>query len=203
MTMQLHREVIAPDDLTVARRCVEGDRVAQRQLFRDHRQRVHRTLYRILGSNRDLEDLVQEAFLEVYRSLTHFRGEAHLSTWITRITTRVAFAYISKRKPAAASLDLVPAIEAGGPSAVELVMARQAAGRLYAALDRVDAKQRVAYTLHVIEGLPLKEVAELTESSLVATKSRVWRCRRELARRGKNDPLLAALLSGEGDEPHE
>jgi RNA polymerase sigma-70 factor, ECF subfamily len=200
--MQPTREVIAPDDLTVARRCVDGDRAAQRQLFRDHRQRVHRTLYRILGGNRDLEDLLQDAFLEVFRSLIHFRGEAHLSTWITRITTRVAFAYISRRKPVAASLDLVPAIEAGGPSAVEVVMARQAAARLYAALDRVDPRQRIAYTLHVIEGLPLKEVAELTESTLVATKSRVWRCRRELTRRGKNDPLLAALLSGAG-ETHE
>jgi RNA polymerase sigma-70 factor, ECF subfamily len=193
--------VIAPDDLTLAQRCARGDRAAHRQLFRDHKQRVHRTLYRILGNNRELEDLTQEAFLEIFRSLDGFRGEAKLSTWVSRITTRVALGFISKRKPAAASLDLVPQIEAEGPAVDELAMARQAAGRLYGALERVDPKQRIAFALHAIEGLPLKEVAELTESSLVAVKTRVWRCRRELEKRARRDPLLAAFLGTEKESP--
>jgi RNA polymerase sigma-70 factor (ECF subfamily) len=186
--------VLAPDDLSLAQRCARGDAVAQRQLFHDHKQRVHRTLFRILGSNRDLEDLVQEAFLETFRSLDHFRGEAKLSTWITRITTRVAFAYIGKRKPTAASLDAVPPIESDDPRVDDVAIARIAASRVYAVLAKVDAKQRVAFALHAIEGLPLKEVAEITESSLVATKTRVWRCRRELEKRAARDPLLATFL---------
>ena len=189
----------AGDDLALARRCAAGDVAGQRQLFRSYRGQVHRALYRILGSNRDMEDLVQDVFIEVFRSLERFRGEAKLSTWIGRITTRVAFAAIGRRKPAAASLDAVPEPDAGAPDAREVMAMRQAAGRLYAALDRVEPAQRIAFALHVIEGLPLREVAELTESSLVATKSRVWRARRELERRARRDPLLAGFLGPRED----
>jgi len=186
--------VLAEDDLALARRCAGGETAAQRQLFREQRMRVHRTLHRILGSNREMEDLVQEVFIEVFRSLERFRGEARLSTWIARITSRVAMAHIGKRRPPAQSLDTIPELEARDPSAEQVAAVREAAERLYRALDRVDAVQRIAFALHVIEGLPLREVADVMEASLVATKSRVWRARRELERRASKDPLLAGFL---------
>ncbi len=201
MSAESARTAETQGDLDLARRCAGGDAGAQRQLFRDQRSRVHRTLYRILGSNADMEDLVQDVFLEVFRSLARFRGEARLSTWIARITTRVAMNYIGRRKPPAQSLDALSAeVEAAGPSAEESALAREAAERLYRALERVEAAQRVAFALHVIEGLPLREVAEITESSLVATKSRVWRARREIEKRARRDPLLASFLGPPEEE---
>jgi RNA polymerase sigma factor (sigma-70 family) len=191
----------AQGDLELARRCAGGDVVAQRELFRDHRVRVHRTLYRILGSNTDMEDLVQDVFLEVFRSLDRFRGEARLSTWIARITARVAMHYIGRRKPPVQSLDaMAHEVEAAAPSAEQIALVREAADRLYRALDRVEASHRVAFALHVIEGLPLREVAEITDSSLVATKSRVWRARREIEKRARRDPLLAGFLGPQQEE---
>ncbi|HLU65154.1 MAG TPA: sigma-70 family RNA polymerase sigma factor [Kofleriaceae bacterium] len=195
MTAHDARAAVAQDDLALARRCASGDAAAQRQLFRDTRGLVHRTLFRILGSNRDMEDLVQEVYIEVFRSLARFRGEAKLATWIARITTRVALAAIRRRRPAASSLDVVPEPASGAPGAAEVLEMRQAAARLYAVLDRVDPVQRIAFALHVIEGLPLREVAEITDASLVATKSRVWRARREVERRAGRDPVLAELLA--------
>jgi RNA polymerase sigma factor (sigma-70 family) len=189
----------AQDDLALARRCAGGDIVAQRQLFRDQRGRVHRTLYRILGSNADMEDLVQDVFLEVFRSLDRFRGEARLSTWIARITARVAMHYFGRRRPPSQSLDALPfELESASPSAERVAVAREAARRLYQVLDRVEAAQRVAFALHVIDGIPLREVADITDSSLVATKSRVWRARREIEKRARRDPLLAGFLSEQG-----
>lgn len=187
--------VPAEDDLALARRCASGESAAQRQLFRDQRVRVHRNLYRILGSNRDMEDLIQDVFIEVFRSLDRFRGEARLSTWIARITMRVAMAHVGRRRPAAQSLESVPEVAAPEPSAQKVAEARQAAERLYRALDRVDAVHRVAFALHVIEGMPLREVADAMDASLVATKSRVWRARRELQRRASRDPLLAGFVA--------
>lgn len=189
------------EDLELARRCAGGDVSAQRQLFRDQRVRVQRALYRILGSNMDMEDLVQDVFLEVFRSLGRFRGESKLSTWIARITVRVAMHHVGRRKPPAQSLDSLPFdLPADAPSAERVAFVREAAQRLYRALDRVDPAQRVAFALHAIEGLPLREVAEITESTLVATKSRVWRARREIERRARRDPLLASFLASEEEE---
>jgi RNA polymerase sigma-70 factor (ECF subfamily) len=183
------------DDLTLALDCAAGDRRAQRELFRAYRGNVHATLYRILGSNRDIEDLIQDTFLQVFRSLERYRGEARLVSWISRITTRVAFAYIAQRKPASAALESVPDPPSNDPSAESQVAARDAARRLYAVLDRIDPKHRVPFALHVIMGMPLRDVADATDSTLVATKSRVWRARREVNRRAKRDPLLADFLA--------
>ena len=182
-------------DLELAQRAAEGERGAQRELFHHLKNAVHHTLFRILGSNRDLEDLIQDAFLEIFRALPSFRGDSSLARWSQTIATRTAYLAIERRKPAAVDLELVEdEIVDRDPDAHRIALAKQAAKRLYAALDRIDSKQRVAFALAVIDGLSLAEVAELTESSLVATKTRVWRCRRDLMRRAKKDPVLASYL---------
>lgn len=194
-------ESVAEEDLGLAHRCAAGDRAAQRQLFHEQRSRVHATLYRILGSNRDMEDLVQEAFLQVFRSIASYRGDARLSTWISRITARVAFAYLSRRQPATVALESVPDAPAGDPDAERRAIAREAAKRLYRVLDRLDPKQRIAFALHVIEGLPLREVADVTDTSVVAVKTRVWRARKEVNKRAQHDPLLVTYLQEKEMEP--
>lgn len=182
------------EQLGLAHRCAGGDRAAQRAIFHEHKSRVHATLYRILGSNRDMEDLVQEAFLQIFRSIGSYRGEASLGTWISRISTRVAYGYLSKRRVATVALHSVPDTSTDDPDAERQAIAREAVRRLYSVLDRVEAKQRIAFTLHVIGGRPLREVAEVTDASVVATKTRVWRARKELNRRARKDPLLAGYL---------
>lgn len=185
----------AAADRELAERCTRSDRSAQREVFLAHRDRVHRTLYRILGSNRDMEDLVQEAFLEVFRSIPRFRGDSTLATWCSTIATRVAWAYIERRKPASTALELVPEIASDQPGADAHFAARDAARRLYLALDKIPVAHRVPFALAAIEGLPLAEVAALTRSTLVATKTRVWRARRELERRAAKDPVLRTYLA--------
>jgi RNA polymerase sigma-70 factor (ECF subfamily) len=192
----------AAKDLDLAARCVSGDASAQRELFEREHRNVHATLYRMVGSNFDMEDLVQDTFSEVYRSLKGFRGEASLRTWIDRCTVRVAYAYFARR-PRALSLALVSGAElASHPSAERQILAREATRRLYAELARLDPRLRLAFTLHVIDGRALKEVAVLMESSLVATKARVWRARRTLEDRARKDAVLADFLGAGQAEPN-
>jgi len=186
-------------DLALAQRAADGDRSAQRELFHAQKSSVHHTLYRILGANRDIEDLIQDAFLEIFRALPSFRGDSSLSRWCQTIATRQAYLAIERRKPTAVDLEVVEnEVVDRDPDAHRVALARQAAKRLYAALERLDPKMRIAFALNVIDGLSLAEVAELTESSLVATKTRVWRARRELVKRAQKDPILASYLADLG-----
>jgi RNA polymerase sigma-70 factor (ECF subfamily) len=189
-------------DRDLAARCAAGERPAQRELFSRVKQAVHRTLFRILGANRDLEDVLQDAFLAIFRSIASFRGESSLTTWCCAIATRTAWGYIVRRRPATSSLDLVAEPASPEPAADRVVAARDAACRLYAALDRIDPKMRIAFALAVIDGRSLAEVAELTDASLVAVKTRVWRARRELDRRARKDSILGAYIAdlGVGEE---
>jgi RNA polymerase sigma-70 factor, ECF subfamily len=181
-------------DLDLARRAAAGDRVAQRELFTAQKVAVHHALFRILGSNHDLEDLIQDAFLEIFRALHSFRGDSTLSRWCQTIATRTAYLAISRRRPPTVELSLIEDRIPDDVDTRRLVQLREATRRLYAALDRVDAKHRVAFALAVIDGRPLAEVAQLTESSVVAVKTRVWRARKELARRAAKDDVLASYL---------
>jgi len=187
--------VTAPEDLELVKRCVAGDRQAQRALFARERDHVHRTLFRILGHSQHLEDLIQDAFLEVFCSLGSFRGEARLSTWVERCTVRVAYGYF-RRKALVPRLEPVHEVVNGAPSAEQRVMHREAARRLYALLDRLEPSQRIAYTLHALDNKPLKEVASLMQASLVTTKVRVFRARRQIEKRAENDPLLSEFVVG-------
>src|SRR5437867_4070729 len=85
---------LSPDpnerDLDLVRRFQAGEGGAFDRLVEAHRRSVYRLAYRLLGNHADADDLAQDAFLRVYRSLGHFRGESSFRTWITRIVLNLA-----------------------------------------------------------------------------------------------------------------
>lgn len=182
------------DDEDLVQRVVAGERSAQRELFAREQRRVHATLYRIVGSNREIEDLAQDAFVRIFRSLGSWRAECSLSTWIDRVATRAALDHLRRREVPMLRLDVVVPAPSAGADPVAALEHREVARSLYAILDRLDPKYRIAFALHVIDGRPLAEVAAVTETSLVATKVRVWRARRQVIARARADARLAEWL---------
>ncbi|MBK9033215.1 MAG: RNA polymerase sigma factor [Myxococcales bacterium] len=179
-------------DADLAARCAAGDRGAQRELFLRTRTAVHRTLFRVLGSNQDVEDLLQDAFLAMFRSVGNYAGRSSLLTWCCSVASHVALSHLRRRK-AIPTADLE--LESDAPSADRVMRARLALARLYRVLDRVDPVQRIAFALAVIDGRPLAEVAELTGASVTAVKTQVWRARKALDKRAAADPLLREYMT--------
>jgi RNA polymerase sigma-70 factor, ECF subfamily len=182
------------DDAEIIAACVAGDVAAQRALFRREYPRVNATVYRLVGSARDADDLVQETFIAVFRGLTRFRGDSKLSTWIDRIAVRVVFHHIRSRGRAPIPLDVIAEIEGNGGTMEAQAHARDGLRRLYAALAELSAESRTAFALFAIDGRSIAEVAQLTQTSFVAAKCRIWRARRELMKKAKQDPVLAELV---------
>ncbi len=186
----------ATSDLELAQRCCAGEELAQRDLFRREKRRVHATLYRVLGANTpDMDDLVQEAFLEIFRALHSFRGEAALGTWIDRVTVRVAYAHMRRPKSRVVMLAVVPDAPSNEPGADDRAMSRDALRKLYVLLDELEPRQRIAWVLHVLEGRPIAEIASVMESSVVATKVRLWRARLAIDGLARRDPTLKELVT--------
>ena len=109
--------VLYVEDVLLVDRCLTGEPAATRELFRRHKNRVHACLFRVLGSNRDMDDLLQEAFLQVFQSLRGWRAEASLATWIDRVAVRCAYRYLSQRTRRIATdpLDDEAAVELAAP----------------------------------------------------------------------------------------
>lgn len=186
------------EDVVLVDHCLDGQEAAARDLFRRHRGRVHATLYRVLGGNRDMDDLLQEVFVQVFGSLRSWRAEASLATWIDRIAVRVAWRYIGQRR-ARVALELVDVDAASAEvTGARRASARDGVRRLYAALDTLSPAARLAFTLHELDGRPMAEVAEITGSSVTATKLRVWRARRTLHAHAAGDPVLRELIDDAG-----
>lgn len=182
------------DDGELIAACIDGDKTAQRNLFRREYQRVHATVYRILGSSRDVDDVVQETFIAVFRALPTFRGDARLSTWIDRIAVRGVFHHLrSKKSTSMVPLDAMRDVD-DGQRVDEQANARDGLRRLYAALARLTPEARTAYALYAIDGRSIAEVAEITGSTKITAKTRIWRARREVEKRAAADPVLAELL---------
>ena len=173
--------------------CVAGDPAAQRALFRRELDRVSAMVYRIVGSTRDCDDLVQETFIAAFRGLAKFRGEAKLSTWLDRIAIRVVFQHIKARK-LTVSLDVVGEIADAAGATDARAHARDGLRRLYAALAELAPDARIAFALYAIDGRTIPEVAEITRTSQVTAKLRIWRARRKLYARLAGDPVIGELV---------
>ena len=187
------------EDVLLVDRCLTGEPAATRELFRRHRGRVHACLFRVLGTNRDMDDLLQEAFIQVFQSLRGWRAEASLATWIDRVSVRVAYRYLSQKGRRIQTAELVDEDAPGGEGpGANRQLARDGVKRLYAALDELSPAARLAFTLHEIDGRPLSEVAELVGSSVTATKLRVWRARKRIEAVAAEDPVLGEFLTQEG-----
>jgi RNA polymerase sigma factor (sigma-70 family) len=186
-------------DTQLARRAAQGDRAAQREIFRRLKSTVHATLYRVLGSNDHMEDLLQDAFIEIFRSLATFRGESKLTTWAGPITARVAFHYLrSKRVRKSKEQETRPVTLRVVSSVEDDAQHREGLGRVYSLLGRLKPEQHIALALFMVDGRSIEEIALLTGVSRVAAKNRISRGRRKLWAAARKDDVLAGYLAEQG-----
>ncbi len=176
-------------------RAKRGDREAFRELFRRHRADVARLAYRMLGSATDLEDIVQEVFLQVHRSLADFRNQSKFSTWLHRVTVNVVL--MSRR---AARSRPVFAPEGIGDHEVDSgVRPDEEASRIRRleafrrVLDRLPEKKRTVFVLHEIEGREPKEIAGIVGAPVLTVRTRLHYARKEFFERASRDPAFGGI----------
>jgi RNA polymerase sigma-70 factor (ECF subfamily) len=182
-------------DPDVLQRLRSGDESAFRDLVAEHQNRVVNVCFRFLRNEEDARDTAQEVFLDVYRALPGFRGEAEISTWIHRIAVTKSLDALRRRKRKK-RLDALGGT--GGSEEVEraaadegldpglVLEARERAALLHEAIDALPRGQRIAVTLAKYEGMSSAEIAGVLGTSPGAVDSLVYRAqaalRRKLAR---------------------
>ncbi|MCC7382439.1 MAG: RNA polymerase sigma factor [Deltaproteobacteria bacterium] len=152
------------------------------EVVRAHGPTVMRHLRRVFGPRADIDDVFQAVFVEIIRSLPRFRGASELKTWLHRITMNVAYQEmrLQYRSRASLSIDEIPEPVAEGDLEADLAD-QQALQLMYAGLETLDAKKRIAVILHDIEGLPLREISEQVGRPLQTVASQLKAGRAELA----------------------
>jgi RNA polymerase sigma-70 factor (ECF subfamily) len=176
------------DDRELAQRTGEGDRAAFEAIYREHADRVFALLTRLVGPDREREDLMQEVFIRLHPALARFRGDCALSTFIYQITTRVAVDHLRRRRrrrtealAADDTLDLDGEIDPGLSPADQAARRQELADAL-ALLDALSPKLRAAFVLREVMGLSHDEVARIVASHPAAARMRVALARRAIAK---------------------
>ena len=176
-------------------RCKAGDGLAFREVFRNHRADVARLVQRMTGRPSDLEDIVQEVFLQVYRSIKDFRGQSRFSTWLYRVTVNVV---LMQRRAAKSRPVLHEAPEDGfGADLRDLPDDQVARARrvsaFYRLLDRLSDKKRAVFVLHELEGMSPSEIAKVVSAPVLTVRTRLFYARRELLALLREEPSLEVV----------
>ena len=191
----------ASEDTALVQRAGQGDAAAFKELFRRHRSDVARLVYRMLGARGDLDDVVQEVFFQVYRSLPDFRGDAKFTTWLHRVTVNVVLMQrrAQKSRPVLteeAPQDHVADDRTRWPDEDAARHERMRAFRRV--LDRLAEKKRVVFVLHELEGMSPAEISEIVDAPVLTVRTRLFYARREIEEMMVQEPSLSSLVDKDG-----
>jgi len=187
------RQREAEEDRVLIARAQEGDVAAFRQLVERHQRRAFSIALSLVRDENDARELVQDAFLRVYKGLHSFQGGSSFFTWLYRIITNLSIDLIRKPGRQLADIDesrfesdesqeaefpLLSRVDGADP--VDVVRRREIAGRLQAALEALPPYHRGVIVMREIEGLSYEEMAVAMGVSKGTIMSRLFHARQKL-----------------------
>ncbi len=176
-------------ETSLVERCLAGDQSAWEDLVRTHTKRVYGIAYRFTNKESEAQDLTQDVFLRVFKTLASFRsGEGSFTVWLTRLTRNLLVDHYRRTKHERitdAIEDKLATLE-GKTTAHSrtdgMLAGREAGELLQAALQRLSPELRETVILRDLEDLDYREIARVLDVPEGTVKSRLNRGRAELAR---------------------
>ena len=175
----------AATETQIIARAQKGDEEAFAALFEAHKRRVYSLCLRMLGNPTEAEDLTQEAFLQLFRKISTFRGESAFSTWLHRLSVNVVLMHLRKKGLNQISLDETensqgePIKRDYGDDDRRLVGSVDRIG-LNRAISELPPGYRTVFILHDVEGYEHNEIAEIMNCSIGNSKSQLHKARLKL-----------------------
>jgi RNA polymerase sigma-70 factor (ECF subfamily) len=185
-------------------RCKSGEQAAYRELFQKYHSWVQGTVYHLVPGPSDLDDVVQNVFLEVFRSIHRFEGRSRFSTWLTRLAINVAMGYRRKwkfwqRTEETAGTDeglTSAAVEAlRPPSPDDAVGARRTRAAVHRLVAQLSPKKKVVFVLSEIQGLQAPEIATLLGIPSATVRTRLFHARKDFEMLARSDPTLGPRVN--------
>jgi RNA polymerase sigma-70 factor (ECF subfamily) len=168
-------------------RCLAGDQQAWEAIVHQHRRKVFNIAYKFTGKHDEAEDLTQDIFLKIFKSLNTFDRRANFQTWLVSVSRNLCIDHYRSVRKERETIDrdvdageLTPA--AGGPSAYAALETRDRVQLLHKALSQLPEPLRKAVVLRDIQELSYQEIADQLGKPEGTVKSRINRGRTELAR---------------------
>ncbi|WP_075602511.1 RNA polymerase sigma factor [Saccharicrinis aurantiacus] len=166
-----------------------GNIQAFEQIINSYKEKVINICYSYCNNQHDAEDIAQEVFIELYKSMKKFNHKSTFSTWIYRIASNKSLDFLraqgrTKRGAGLVSFlgddNYITAFKSSESTASDEIINEQRKEFLYAGLSKLANRQKEAFVLTQVEGLPQKEVAEIMETTVKSIEVLVVRARKKL-----------------------
>jgi RNA polymerase sigma-70 factor, ECF subfamily len=172
------------DDLVLLDLAVDKkDQRAWTELVKRYYGKVSATVYRIFGYNSEAEDIVQEVFMELAKSIKNFRRDSSFSTFLYRVSVNTAYRYIKRntsKDVVSDSIEFLSNMLLSKKDDGFTLEKRETAAAVNNALKSLSPEKRMAIVLFEVEGLTLKEISEVLKVPLQTVWSRIYNGRKEL-----------------------
>ena len=182
------------DERILIEQLKKGDESAFRTIVEKWQDMTYNTALGIVQNAEDAEDIAQEVFVQVYQSINTFKGESKFSTWLYRITIAKAldherrkkrkkrFAVVKKLFGDAGEEVMIPDFEHPGVTFDK----KESSGILFKAINQLPENQRIAFTLHKVDGLSYQEVSEVMQVTVSSVESLMHRAKNNLKKSLEN-----------------
>jgi RNA polymerase sigma-70 factor (ECF subfamily) len=172
------------EEPSLVTRAKQGDLAAFEALYEIHKMAVYRTALAITGDRQTAEEILQEAFLRVFKHINTAREGVSLSPWLYRIAVNLAYDWVGQRRRRQVTLDdiieqLIMPVAAPPDQTVER---QELLSLIHEAIDKLEVRQRVTLVLFYLQDFSLAEIAEIMECPVGTVKSRLHYARQNLRR---------------------
>lgn len=176
-----NQKAINEEDLRDIRRIIGGETETFKRLIERYQNRISSLMRRFTRDPELHEELVQDVFVEVYFSLSHYKAKAPFMHWLSRIATRVGY-HFWKKKYRENRIQTVPLLDKDLPIAQKIgdMNPTEAADLLHDLLDQLPPRDRLIITLRFVEDRSVEETARMTGWSEVMVKVQTWRAKGKL-----------------------
>ena len=168
------------EDIIYIEQFLAGEEKGFEMLVRKYQDRVLNIVYSLIGRDRESEDIAQEVFLKVYRSLRSFRQRCQFSTWLYRIVVNTAYDFLRRRRNLVSDEGVLERSAAVCEGPKDALLMREREAMIQKALGSIPIKYRTAVVLKDIEGLSYIEISRVLRCSIGTVESRIYRARQFL-----------------------
>ncbi len=167
-------------DSELVSRCLKGDNEAFSELISRYKRLIYSVAYKFSTDNEEVNDMAQEAFIKIYRSLSRYDDQYKFSTWSVKVATNICLDHVRRKKLNSVSLDEIENFTGTGNSPEEYYLRKEKSQVLKDAINDLPEIYRVPIVMYHQKGMSYKEISEYLGKPMSIIKNRIFRARNTL-----------------------
>lgn len=160
--------------------CLNGNQEAYSELISRYKRLIYSVAYKFTRDSDEVNDLAQEAFIKIYRSLSKYDSQYKFSTWSVKVATNICLDHVRRKKLNSVSLDEIENFTGRNNSPEEYYLRKEKSQALKSAIDSLPEIYRVPIVMYHQNGMSYKEIAEKLDKPMSIIKNRIFRARNTL-----------------------